>query len=364
VTRTRIAEGIYRDKYGYAVIWRDRGRAREKRFAPDTPIATLKAFRKRQQKLATDVVTVTGAGGSFTRDIVRYLKSRRGRPSYKSDRSHLRPWAKRFGRFSRHAITTEKIEVALADWSDKSPRELRHRVNVLRQVFRLLDGPRAATPCDKVTLPKIPKRRPKGVPDDIIQTVALRLAEQERKGRLRDGKTRARFLVLATCAKRPCQVMRAKPDDVHFDRDVWDVEPAKNSGGGPLALNGEMRRAWQAFARANAWGPYDSRSFSKTLKRNGWPAGVRPYRMRHQTLQTAANRGVDFGSVQQLGDHSSADTTRRSYVPHELAQSKAATATIDGRFDGDIFTPREPKKWDKPTVAAAMAQPPVGTVPS
>jgi integrase len=272
MTRTRIAEGIYRDKYGYAVIWRDRGRAREKRFAPDTPIATLKAFRK---------------------------------------------------------------------------------------------------------LPalKIPKTRPKGVPggDTLIATVAARLAHQERIGRLRDGKTRARFLVLATCGKRPCQLMRTDPADVDFATRIWDVVPAKNSDGGPLYLNDEMLAAWTAIAQAAAWGPYDSRSFSKTLQRNGWPKGVRPYRLRHQTLQTMSKKGVELGDIQQAAGHDSPDTTRRHYVPHELARSKAASETIDQRFAAvtdeagnpvDIFTPREPKKWDKPTVAAAMAQPPVGTVPS
>jgi hypothetical protein len=80
--------------------------------------------------------------------------------------------------------------------------------------------------------------------------------------------------------------------------------------------------------------------------------------MRHHTVQTASNRGVDFGGVQQLGDHSSADTTRRSYVPHELAQSAAATAKIDGRFDGTIFAPRAPKQWDdKATALAAVRRP-------
>jgi integrase len=303
-------------------------------------VPTLKAYRKRQQKTATDAPAVNEHGvrtGSFVRDVVRYLRSRKGRPSYKADRSHLRPWAKRFGRFSRHAITRDKIAEALADWHDKSPRELRHRVNVLRQVFNLLDGPETGSPCDGVKLPTIAKTRPKGVPDDIIQTVAANLLEQERKGRLRDGKTRARFLVLATCGKRPCQMLRARPIDVNFTTRIWDVEPAKNSHGGPLYLNDEMLAAWRAFDGAEAWGPYDPVSFAKTLRRNGWPGGVRPYRMRHQTLQTMSNRGVDFGAVQQAAGHASPETTRNSYVPHEVAQSQAASAAIEGRFPSNMF---------------------------
>jgi integrase len=339
--RTRIGEGIFSHQYGYAVTWMDRGRQREKHFPRDTPTATLRAYRKRQQKVATEALATAEDRGSFVRDLVRYLRSRRGRPSYKADRSHLRPWAKVFGRFSRHAITREKIARVLADWGHLSARELRHRVNVLRQVFHLLDGPGAPTPCDGIPLPTIPKTRPKGVPDALIETVGLALAEQERKGRLRDGKTRARFLVLATCGKRPCQVMRARPIDVDLRARLWDVEPAKNSHGGPLYLNDEMLAAWQAFDQANAWGPYDPVSFAKTLRRNGWPAGVRPYRMRHQTLQTMSSKGVDFGAVQQAAGHASPETTRRSYVPHEIAQSKAASAAIEGRFASDMFAATE-----------------------
>jgi integrase len=339
--RTKIAEGIWKDKYGYSVLWRDRGRQREKRFPLDTPLPNLKAFRQRQEKMAMPAAAVDQSGvrtGSFVRDVVRYLRSRKGRPSYKADRSHLRPWAKRFGRFSRHAITRDKIAEALADWHDKSPRELRHRVNVLRQVFNLLDGPDVRNPCEGVKQPTIAKTRPKGVPDEIIQTVALNLVEQERKGRLRDAKTRARFAVLASCGKRPCQVMRARRNlDVNFTTRIWDVEPAKNSHGGPLYLNDEMLAAWKLFDEADAWGDYDPVSFAKTLRRNGWPAGVRPYNMRHQTLQTMSNEGVDFGAIQQAAGHASPDTTRRAYVPHEIATSRRASEAIEGRFAPAMF---------------------------
>jgi hypothetical protein len=159
-----------------------------------------------------------------------------------------------------------------------------------------------------------------------------------RTGKLRDGKTRARFLVLATCGKRPCQLMRARPIDLNFKTRIWDVEPAKNSHGGPLWLNDEMLAAWMSFDAADAWGDYDPVSFAKTLRRNGWPAGVRPYNMRHQTLQTMTAAGADFGAVQQAAGHASPETTRRSYVPHEVAVSQRTGALIDGRFDPAVFT--------------------------
>lgn len=336
--RTRIGLGIYRTAYGFAVIWKDAGRNREKHFAPDTPHTTLTAFRRQQTKTARHAPGVAATSGRFPRDVVRYLRTRKGKACYKSERSHLKAWLPRFGRGGRHAITPEAIQLQLADWSGKSAKTIRHRLNVLTQLFHLLD-PKQPTPCDRayVARPKLPKRRPQGVPDDIIAATAERLAEQERRGKLRDGKTRARFLVLATCGKRPCQVMRARRLDLQWTARVWDVEPAKNSLGGPLWLNDEMLAAWQAFDRAEAWGDYDPVSFAKTLRRNGWPAGVRPYNMRHQTLQTLSKKGVDFGAVQQAAGHASPDTTRRHYVPHELATSAAASAAIEGRFPVTAF---------------------------
>src|SRR4029450_13661403 len=110
-----------------------------------------------------------------------------------------------------------------------------------------------------------------------------------------------------------------------------------NSHGGPIYLNDEMLAAWRAFAAAAAWGAYDTVSFAQTLRRNGWPAGVRPYQLRHQTMQTADARGVDLGGVQLIGGHASPETTRRFYAPGELARSREASEALEGRFAPDVF---------------------------
>lgn len=366
-TTERIADGIFRfvvtnahAKAGtFRVTWLNQYRKqKEKKFPVDTPIDYLKKFRAHQEKIAADAAQVhafkTHTSGSFVRDIVQFLKTRKRLPCFKSDRSHLRPWARRFGRLSRHSITRQMVILALADWTDKAPRELRHRLNILRQVFYFKDGDLAPTPCDRISSKKHsflkPKKtRPKLVGDDTIGTVAQNLLKAELNGRLRDGKTRARYLVLATCAKRPCQLMRADPKDVDLVTRVWDVVPAKNSTGGPLYLNNEMLEAWKLFVAADAWGKYDSRSFSKTIRRNGWPGGrggIRPYNMRHQTLQTMRNRGADLGGVQQAAGHESPDTTARFYVTGELEESKKVSTLVDGRFPSDLFTPRTPQAYD------------------
>jgi integrase len=339
--RTRIGIGIYKTAYGFAVIWPEGGRNREKHFAPDTPLPTLTAYRKQQIKMAAPPpVRAAGGPGSLARDIVRWLRTRVGAEGYQAARSHVKAWLPKFGRRSRYAITLEELQLQIAAWiasGEVSIRTIRHRVDKLRQVYNLLDVGRKM-PIHFVKTPKPPKTRPKGVSDDIIVTVAERLAEQERRGKLRDGKTRARFLVQATCGKRPCQVKRATPDDIDFAARIWNVQPAKGSLGGDLALNDEMLAAWQAFAKADAWGAYDSVSFAKTLRRNGWPDEVRPYQMRHQMLQTLNRRLPDFFQhVQQAGNHTNARTTREHYVPPDLATSRASSEALAGRFAPELF---------------------------
>lgn len=327
--RVTVTTGVYRDKYGYEVRWRDGS----KRFPLDVPLEDLKAYRARQQRQATERKRHTD-GGSFVRDVARFLRTRRGRPSFKSDRAHLRPWVHRFRQGSRFSVTRDAVQLVVNAWRDKgySPRELRHRVRILRQLFRWLD-PGQPTPCDGVALPKIVKRKPRPVAAAIVRDVALQLWKQEQKGvgRLRDAKTRARFLVLALTGQRPAQVMRARPADLDWDRGLWYVDPAKGDEGTIVAFNAQIRAAWELFTAADAWGYYDSRSFSKTLQRNGWPKGVRPYQLRHTVGQMLKEQGTDLGDIQDALGHASPATTAQFYVGPSLERLRAISARLEGR---------------------------------
>lgn len=333
MTRTTIDTNIYKDTYGYTVRWRDHGRTKGQRFPLDTPLSVLKAFRDRRQIDAQP--PPMEKAGSFIRDAVRFLATRRGLTSFKSDRAHLRPWIHRFHRLSRWTVTPEAISAAVGEWTRKgySAREIRHRVQILRTLYRTL-APGQPTPCDRVTLPKMPKTRPVSVSDAVIRDVALRLRKQEWQGigRLRDAKTRARFLVLATTGQRPAQLRRTQPYDVDLERRQWIVRPAKGDNGTTVYLNDEMLLAWQVFITARAWGSYDGRSFVKTLHRNGWPKGVRPYNLRHSVGLSLSELGVDLGDIQAHMGHTSPNTTRQFYVPTIPQRMKDASAKLDGRL--------------------------------
>jgi integrase len=330
--RTKVAKGIYRDAYGYSVVFRSGGKPIEKRYPLDTPIETLTRIRERERSRAPRLVQP----GSFVRDAVRFLAGRRALASFKSDRAHLRPWIHRFVTRSRFAITPELVREALADWqlAGYRPREIRHRWRILSQFFDSFDDEDTPNPCRKVKPPKIQKTRPRSVSAELIREVAvnLRIQESDGIGRLRDAKTRARFLVLATTGQRPAQLRRAVPADVDLDRRVWFVDPAKGDNGAVIYLNEDMLAAWQLFVAARAWGHFDGRSFVKTLQRNGWPKGIRPYNLRHTVGLTLSELGVDLGDIQAHMGHASPATTRQFYVPGVPARLMLASQKLDGRM--------------------------------
>jgi integrase len=334
VKRTTVAKGIYRDAYGYQLRWRDRGVPRQKRFPLDTPLDHLKEFRKARLQRAKQQRELHG-NGSFVRDAVRFLKTRRRLPSFEADRSHLRPWIHRFRRMSRWAVTPDQVRRALQEWAalGYSTRTLRHRLRMLRALYQALDP-------GVVDIPTAGVKAPKGKPSPIQRRPRqLRLQEMPGIGRLRDAKTRARFLVLATTGMRPAQLKRALALDISLDERLWIVQPAKGDKGTVIYLNDDMLRATQLFIAAKAWGWFDGRSFVKTLHRNGWPKGLRVYNVRHAVGQTLRRRGAELGDVADHLGHRSLATTRQFYVEPELARLKATSQLLDGRIAADAFEP-------------------------
>lgn len=336
--RRRLATGIYEDAYGISVLHREAGRNVETRFPRGSDVDRLTAWRETQIRQVKDL-TPAAPRKTLARDIVRYLKRLKGLPSYKAEKSHLRAWLQRFPNTPRRSIKREQVELAIAAWREDgyAARTIRHRCRALESVFHRLDGRRAPTPFDEVQLPRKPKPRPVSVSDETIAAVALELRKHEIAKTLRDAKTRARFLVLATTGRRPAEVKRTRREDIDLYRRLWFTRTAKGGLNSAILLNDEMLAAWQLFMAAGAWGWYDDRSFAKTLRRCGWPAGIRPYNLRHSTGRAIRARGGDLEDVQDQLGHASIVTTREFYL-HELpARQAAVSARLAGRFSASAF---------------------------
>jgi integrase len=342
--RTRVATGIYSDACGYMATVSEGGLRRDQRFPPDTAVDFMQHWQIRTRaELAEDAEDTQSIDepvperGTFAQDLPRRLKQIEGRASYKADRSHLRAWLPFIGKLKRPTIRPSHIRAAFAAWltDGKSARTVRHRRRVLRELYQGLDGAHARPPLKGVKVPKPEDPHPTPVPLATIQKVAASLKAgktgQKRHGPKRTlalvtfaepAKARARFLVRATTGQRPSQIMRALPADVDLKRRIWFVRAGKGGRAIPLPLTRDMLHAWKAFAKADAWGIFDSRSFSKTLRRHGWPTGTRPYNLRHTFAIDHLLAGTSLDDLQGLLGHAQIETTRRHYAPVLLALLK------------------------------------------
>lgn len=321
-----------------------RGAQREKRFPVDTPREEIKSWvTQTRAELDRDRPpdTPKPERGTWTADVARYLPQIAGRVGYKADRSHLDAWTPFIGKLLRSKVTETHVRTAIGAWLDAglAPRTVRHRVRVLRELYQTLDGAHAKPPLENVKLPKPDDSNPTPSDVDMIQRVAASMKAGLRKKK-RCGPTRrlvvvrfpvpakcyVRFLVRATTGQRPAQIMRALPNDVDLVRGIWFVRAAKGGRQVPLFLQPDMILAWQAFIAADAWGAFDTRSFSKTLRRHGWPKDERPYNLRHTFAIDHLLNGTDIGDLQGLLGHKQIETTRRFYAPVLLARLKKAGA--------------------------------------
>jgi len=338
--RTRLAKGIYEDLYGRSIIVWQNGKPHETTYDKHHPLDELKRIRKRLTENLKDHPIPERVRGSLARDAVTFLKTRKGRPNYKTEKTNLRAWIAALQNPPRWRITAQDLAEVIALWREEEYAEqtLRHRYNILRALFQHFDGKRARSPFDDVPIPKKTRPRPVSVSEETIKTVAANLLHQESINRLHDSKTRARFLVLATHTQRPSELKRTRREDLDLDRRMWTVRSGKGGYNVIVPLNNEQLAAWRIFIAAEAFGDYDTRSFCKTLQRNGWPKAIRPYNLRHSTGFAMSARGFDLGDIQTLFGHTSPETTR-IYVPGQFPRLQQANEKLVGRFGPEMFAP-------------------------
>lgn len=321
--RPAIATGIYPHRFGNDVRVSVKGKVYRTHFPLGTSLQTMQQWQadERAWRLrdATDTAHAEAPAerGTLASDIDRHLKARVGRPAYQSDRSHLLAWVPHLGKHVRSSIKPQDIKVIVASWrsAGKSARTIRHRVRLLRHLWHSLEGKRSRTPLDELELPRPATPNPTPVPTKTILDVAKQLKHGS-------PKTYARFLVRAVCGQRPAQIMWTQPEDVDLVRKIWFVRSAKGGRQIPMPLGAEGVKAWKAFIKAAAWGAFDTRNFSKDIKRHGWPQNVRPYNLRHTFAIDHLLAGTSLDDLQGLMGHRQITTTRLFYAPVLTARLK------------------------------------------
>lgn len=306
---------------------------REKRFPLGTPLEELRAWRKRT-RADLEAIAPRATRGTLAADIESYLRQIKALTSARTRKSELKAWDARFGKVPRSRLTPAIVRETMGVWAEGgvAPKTINNRVQSLATMFRALDGARSVTPCDAIAALHVERTPPMAVNPAIMKRVAASLAKREKDGWLPTAKTRARFMVLAACGRRPSELMRAQPEDVDLRRRVWAVRDGKGGWSPGVYLNDDMVAAWQVFIAAQAWGPYNTSSFAEALREAGWPKGVRPYQLRHSVGISLSEAGVDLADVQAHMGHTRIATTRKFYVPVLGARLEAAGKAIEGRI--------------------------------
>ena len=282
--------------------------------------------------------TPTLMRGTLAADAPRYIRLIGHLESWRDREAHLKAWIARIGHLGRHRIAAADVLAARVAWlaDGKAPKTINHRVDTLRNLYRVLDGKRAPTPCDDIDPLAVPKTPIQRISDTLILQVDenLQRMEAKRTGPPWDAKTRARFRVFVSTGKRPVEIMRAQPGDVDLEQRVWVPRDAKGGFCPGVYLNDDQRAAWELFIAAGAWGHYSTGAFARTLRSAGWPAGVRPYQARHTTWMRASERGIDLEDIAVGAGHTDPRMTRRMYVPVLQSRLQRLGEALAGRFRG------------------------------
>jgi integrase len=330
--RVRVARGIYRDRYGYSICVH----RQEHRRPLGTLESTLIALREDLQHRPNES-RPRQARGTLADDVDTYIDRVKHLASWRERRSDLRAWVALYGTWARSRVQRQHIIAARLQWLEqgRTPKCINNRVDALRQLYRELGGGdrNVPTPCDHLKPLDVPKTPKRAVPVETILRTYYGLLGFEYLGRLRDSKTRARFMVLASCGVRPSELMRAQPEDVDLDRRVWYTRDGK--GGvrpGGLYLHDDLLAALTLFVQAGAWGRYETSAFARTLRSAGWPPGVRPYLLRSSVGIALSESGTDLADISGWLGHSRIDTTRQHYVPILAGRMKAVGESLNGRI--------------------------------
>lgn len=293
-------KNIRRDRYGYRAYVKVGRLQEEKRFKPDAELSKIRgwiaearaALHKRPQTPGVKTTLKADVQGYLAKPAIKALLS------IKSRQCELWAWVERYGSIPRQDLTRQHVLEARDYWlaNSRAPKTINHRVRALRHLYRVLDGSRAATPCDDVPKLKEPAADPRFVPVRHINMVLRRLTDPFYRGIC---------MVLTSTGQRPAQLRRARRTDVRLAMRSWHVRPAKGGQPIPLDLTPDMLIAWRMLIAANGFTAdgtlrhFDGSDYVKALYAAGWNKAKygRPYNAKHTVAITLAESGAEWEDI-------------------------------------------------------------------
>ena len=306
--RVRVAQGVYKDRWGLAATVKVNGIQRELRFPPGTP---LKAVRARRDELRASLRTLApGERHTLAHDAERYLQQVSGELVSMADRRHhIGLWVQRFG----HLRTLELAQhVALLNdqlhqWRETlSASACNHRRNALTNLVKVLYGRRAAAELIDLVRFAQPPPKPRWLERSHIAEVLAQLTPGSR--------TVVRLRLMHWTGMRPSQMARLQPDDFRLDEPTPFVVAPRGKGGrlAAIPLVGEGLKAAREFMAIRAYG--------------SWSCPARLSRI-ECCRSTAARRAHTARRVQEecwppTRTSSATTSAKRWPTPHGAARSK------------------------------------------
>lgn len=379
--RERVAEGIYRDKYGISVIIGSGKRRKELRFPSDSDVRELEARRLREKADLLDAAPLPMRKGTLEADVPRFLATTTGDQRADFERL-LRCWleapynetGQTFGMQPRDAITRLDLQQQITRWleADYAPNTIKHRLRAIRALYRVLDGEDAYNPTDKMKPVRRNKTEPRGLPIALVEFILEQLADRHRNGGV-DQVNRSKVLlrVMATTGLPHIQIERLWLSDIDLSRGMLRMRPrrkGKGSDGRWVSLIPPAVDALRAFVGAGLVGW----SFSRNGLWNVWrravrratreamrlaeetgdmtklelvqviPPNSRPYDLRHSFLTEAYRISGDLKATAYKAGHASLQTT----VQYTLGAGAERDTTL---------TDQMAAQWGKPAATAPAA---------
>ena len=324
--RVRVAEGIYKDRYGLAATVKVDGVQREIRFPPGT---SLKTIRVRRDELRASLrLDRRRRSGTLRDDALRYLDQVRTTLTSFADRKrHLEAWLPRFGNLRTLVLTDHLhlLDQQLRDWRRSlSASSCNQRRDALTNLVKVLYGRRAAADfVDLVRFTREPSA-PRWIDRSHISAVLAHLTP--------GSKTEVRLRLMHWTGMRPSQMGRLRRDDFRLDDAIPFVAVPRGKRGrlAAIPLVEESLQAARDFVSRDAFGSWSCPSANKALSRAARHA-QRPaftvYAIRHSFAAGLRRTGTDVADIQDLYGHTNPRTTM-IYAPPELAKHQAAIARL------------------------------------
>lgn len=234
--RVRVAEGIYRDQYGFsAVVWVRGQPPVEQRFPPDADVDEIAAWRLRTRADLLDGVRPgkVAKTGTLEREIRKFLDMLPEGGRKQGFVRLLGHWRRSpLATKSRAAITRLEIKEQLLAWEGEqlSVSELNHRLRAIKALYRDLDGEDAPNPTRGIPKRREPHREPRAVPIEFVELILAHVPDRRYGRALTVDQARAIMAAMASGTKAVDLVARYGVSDTMIrkiarrrgDVDNWD----------------------------------------------------------------------------------------------------------------------------------------------